>query len=58
MTDKKTYVCIRCAGVKDACTLHSSRRMLPLTCGPDGQGYIVACDWLEVPEKVETKQPR
>jgi hypothetical protein len=54
----KTYVCIRCTGIKNACTIHSNGKMLPAICGPDACGYMIGCDWLEVPEKVETKQPR
>ena len=58
MTDKKTYVCIRCTGMKNACRIHSNGKMLPAICGPDACGYMIGCDWLDVPEKVETKQPR
>jgi hypothetical protein len=53
------YVCIRCTGLKNACTFHrGDGRHLPLLCGPDANGYLKCCDWLEVPPKIQTKQPR
>ena len=46
------YVCIECADdTKSGCTFTTKREMLPMMCGPDPQGYVKACRFMEAPPK-------
>ena len=52
MTPPRTFVCISCRQEK-GCTLGPGYPdgQKPVMCGPDIEGHMIACNWMEVPEK-------
>lgn len=47
-------VCWKC---QCSCSIDThTNKLRPMYCGPDAEGNMIACEWLEPPERIEKRR--